>query len=157
MKNLLKEILKSPQFSEGSAWTRKYYKTNETVVKEGEQGTTLFFVEEGELRVSRRVDLENNKHIQPGVGDLKEGAIFGESCLHISLPRIATVTAVTPIQLLEINGESLGIYLDDHPIKGYLFYKKLFEVVIARLNNSNKTVETLMAWGLNAHEIDKHL
>lgn len=157
MKNILKEILKSPQFSEGSAWARKHYKTNEIVVKEGSQGSSLFFVEEGELRVSRRVVLEENKHIQPGVGDLKTGAIFGESCLHLSLPRIATVTAITPVQLLEINGESLGIYLDGHPIKGYLFYKKLFEVVIARLNSTNQTVETLMAWGLKAHEIDRHL
>ncbi len=157
MKNILKDILKSPQLSEGSAWTQKNYQMNEIVVKEGDQGDSLFFIEKGELRVSRRVDLDNNKHIQPGVGDLKAGTIFGESCLHVSLPRIATVTAITPVQLLKINGESLGIYLDAHPVEGYLFYKKLSEVVITRLNNSNQTVESLIAWGLKAHEIDQHL
>ena len=157
MKNLLKGILKSPQFTEGSAWKQKLYNPKEIVVTEGELGTSLFFVEEGELRVSRRVELGEKKHIQPGVGDLKAGAIFGESCLHLTLPRIATVTAITESYLVEINGERLGIYLDDNPVQGYLFYKKLFEVIIGRLNNANQAVETLMAWGLKAHEIDQYL
>jgi len=150
-------MLKSPQLAEGSAWKRKYYNANDIVVKEGEQGTSLFIVEEGSVRVSRRVNLGENKHIQSGVGELKTGAIFGESCLQLSLPRIATVTAITEACLLEINGERLAIYLDDNPVQGYLFYKKLFEVVIGRLSNANHTVETLMAWGLKAHEIDQHL
>jgi len=157
LKNLLKDILNSPQFTEGSAWKRKRYNANDIVVKEGELGASLFFVEEGELRVSRRVGLGEQKHIQPGVADLKVGAIFGESCLHLTLPRIATVTAVTESYLVEVNGERLGIYLDDNPVKGYLFYKKLFDIVISRLDNANHTVETLMAWGLKAHEIDQYL
>jgi len=157
LKNLLKEILGSPQFVEGTAWKRRHYDVNDIVVKEGEQGDSIFFIEAGELRVSGRVDLGRNKHIQPGVGELGVGAIFGESCLHISLPRIATVTAITEAEVLEINGERLSIFLDDNPIKGYLFYKELFNIVIGRLNSANHTVESLMAWGLKAHEIDKHL
>jgi len=150
-------MLESPQFPEGAVWKRIHYNANDVVVKEGDQGDSLFFVEEGELRVTRRVGLGENKHIQPGVGELKAGAIFGESCLHLSLPRIATVIALTEVRLLEINGERLGVFLDDKPVKGYLFYKKLFEIATGRLNNANQTVERLMAWGLKAHEIDQHL
>ena len=157
MKNILKSILNSPQLPEGSAWKRRHFDVNEIVVKEGELGASLFIVEEGAVIVTRRVDLGENKHIQPGMGELKAGAIFGESCLHVSLPRIATVKALTESCLLEINGEALSIYLDDNPTQGYLFYKKLFEVVIGRLNNANHTVETLMAWGLKAHEMDQYL
>jgi len=157
LKNILKDIIKSPQFAEGIAWNRKSFNANDLVVKEGEIATSLFFVEKGELRVTRHVGLGGDKGIQPGVGELKEGAIFGESCLHTALPRIATVMAITEVSLLELDGERLSIYLDDNPIKGYLFYKNLFGIVIGRLNNANHTVETLMAWGLKAHEIDKHL
>ena len=157
MKNILKDILKSPQFPEGLAWKRRHYNINDTVIKEGDEGDSLFFVEEGELRVTRRVGFGESKHIQPGVGELKAGAIFGESCLHLSLPRIATVTAISEVRLLEINGERLGVFLDGKPVEGYLFYKKLFEIVIGRLNNANQSVEALMAWGLKAHEIDRHL
>jgi len=157
LKSILNEILKSPQFSEGTAWERKKYHANDIVVRKGELGDSLFYIEKGLLRVTGRVDLGGNKHIQPGIGDLKAGALFGESCLHESLPRIATVTAITEASLLEINGERLSIHLDANPIQGYLFYKYLFEILIGRLKSANHTVETLMAWGLKAHEIDQHL
>lgn len=157
LQNIFNEILKSPQMPENTGWKRKNFQLNDVVVKEGDPGNTLFFVEKGELRVSGSVNLGAKKHIQPGIADLKEGAIFGESCLLQSLPRIATVTAVTEASLLEINGEQLSIYLDDNPIQGYLFYKQLFETMIKRLNSANHTVESLMAWGLKAHEIDQHL
>lgn len=157
MKNILNDIIKSPQFPESVAWSRRDFKANEIVVKEGEPATSLFFVEKGELRVTRHVGLGGDKGIQPGVGELKEGAVFGESCLHSILPRIATVITVSDVTLLEFDGERLGVYLDDNPVKGYLFYKYLFDIVIGRLNNANHTVETLMAWGLKAHDIDKHL
>jgi len=157
LENILKDFVKSPQLSEGVAWSRRKYNANDIVVKEGDLAKSFFFVEQGELRVTRHVGLGGEKGIQPGVGELKVGAIFGESCLHSTLPRIATVMAVTDVSLLEFDGESLSVYLDDNPIKGYLFYKQLFDIVVARLNNANHTVETLMAWGLKAHEIDRFL
>ena len=141
----------------GEAWSRKLYHENDVVVKEGDLGDSLFFIEEGELRVTGRVDLGEDKHIQPGMGDLKAGVIFGESCLHESLPRIATVMAITEAQVLEINGKQLIHYLDSNPEQGHVFYKALFEILIGRLNRSNHTVESLMAWGLKVHEIDRYL
>lgn len=157
MKKLLEDFIKSPHFPEGTAWKRKQYNMNDKVVNEGDLGTSLFFVVEGELRVTGSVDLGEDKHMQPGICDLKAGALFGESCLHMSLPRIATVTAITEATLLEINGERLSIFLDEHPVQGYLFYKNLFELLIVRLNSANQRVETLISWGLKAHEIDRYL
>ena len=157
MKHLLEEMTGSPQFLEGSAWARQKYSPNTIVVKEGDIGHSLFFVEQGKLRVTGRVNLGDNKQIQPGIGDLKAGALFGESCLHAQLPRIATVTTVTEVDLLEIDGERLRVFIDANPVQGYLFYKKLFEVLIGRLKSANHTIETLMAWGLKVHEIDKYL
>ncbi len=157
MKHILDDVLKSPQFLEGNAWQRQKYKPNEVVIKEGDIGSSLFFVEQGLLRVTGRVNLGEKKHIQPGIGDLKAGALFGESCLRTELPRIATVTTVTDVILLEINGEKFSVFLDANPIQGYLFYKGLFEVLIGRLKSANHTIETLMAWGLKVREIDRYL
>jgi CRP-like cAMP-binding protein len=157
MKKLLEDFIKSPHFPEGTAWKRKKYNMNDRVVNEGDLGTSLFFVVDGELRVTGSVDLGEDKRMQPGICDLKAGALFGESCLHMSLPRIATVTAITEATLLEINGERLSIFLDEHPVQGYLFYKNLFELLIVRLNSANQRVETLISWGLKAHEIDRYL
>ena len=157
LKKILDELLKSPQLLENEVWVRRQYEQQDTIVKEGELATSLFYVEGGELRVSGRVSLGDNKHIQPGMCDLKQGALFGESSLHGSYPRIATVTAISDVQLIEIDAEKLKVYLEQHPEQGFLFYKKLFEILIERLKNSNHTVESLMAWGLKAYEIDKHL
>lgn len=157
MKEILKKIIESPEMHEGIAWSRKKLLINDIVVKAGEAGDSLFFIEEGELRVTGRVDLGENKHIQPGMGDLKAGMIFGESCLHESFPRIATVAAITEAQVIEINGEQLKHYLDAHPEQGYFFYKTLFNILIGRLKSSNHTVESLMAWGLKVHELDRYL
>jgi len=143
--------------AENVAWKRCLYQPNDIVVKAGELSQSLFFIEEGHLRVTGRVELDHNRHIQPGIAELTENMIFGETCLHRSHPRIATVIAVTDSVVLEINGERLAVFLDDHPVQGYLFYKQLFEILITRLGKVNHTVESLMAWGIKNHEIDQYL
>ena len=74
------------------------------------------------------VELEKQKHIQPGIWELEAGEIFGEIALYETQVRTASVRATTDGCLIEINGEKLGIYLDAHPSLGYLFYKDLFEI-----------------------------
>jgi len=66
----LKEIMADPQFSEGTAWWRHRFEPNEVVIREGDEGHSLFFIEEGELRVTGRVELEEQRRIQPGICDI---------------------------------------------------------------------------------------
>ena len=145
------------RFPEGAAWKRRCFSNNEIIVEEGEEGGSLFFIEEGKLRVAGNIELEEHKHIQAGIWDLEAGDIFGEIALHESQLRTATVRATSDGCLVEINGEKLGIYLDAHPKLGYLFYKNLFEILIGRLNRANHRVNELFAWGLKVHDIEQHL
>ena len=101
--------------------------------------------------------LEDKKGISPGIADLHTGDIFGEVCLHQSHIRNASVIAVTEATVLELDGEKLRVFLDDHPLQGYLFYKSMFEVLVGRLNRANQRVENLLAWGLKAHGIEEYL
>ncbi len=157
MKQLLNRILSAQQLAEGVAWERKQYQPNEIIVNKGDVGRTFFYMEKGVARVTGIVELENQAAIKPGFCDLEAGVVFGEMCLHQSQARMATVVALTDVELLEIDGERFSIYLDDNPINGYLFYKALFEVMANRLDTANQRVENMMAWGLKAHAIDKHL
>ena len=157
MKNLIEDIIGTATFSEGVGWKRHYFDNNETIIQEGEIGKSLFFIEQGQLRVTVQVALENQRHMQTGLCDLGSGDIFGESCLYQSQQRYASVVAIGNGSLLEIDGERLSIHLDAHPVQGYLFYKKLFEILTDRLNHANHRVEYLLAWGLKAHYISKHL
>ncbi len=148
MENLIKEIISDPNFAKGVAWERWNFYANETIVKEGDVGKSLFYIENGQLRVSVHVELEERRNIKTGLGDLGKGDLFGDTCLHESCIRTASVIAMTDGCLLEINGERLGAYLDAHPIKGYAFYKKLFEILFKRLSSGNRRIEYLLAWGL---------
>lgn len=157
MKDSIKNIVDDPQFTEGLAWVRRRFQANETIVKAGEMGNSLFFIEDGKLRVSVHVELEERRKVQPGVSDLEQGAIFGETCLYESHVRTASVIAISDGSLLELDGKMLSAYLDEHPVQGYLFFKRLFEIIFDRLNRGNRTIESLLAWGLKAHGIDTHL
>ena len=147
MENLIKEIVGDPSFVKGVAWERWDFYADETIIKEGDVGKSLFFIESGQLQVSMRVELEE-RNIKSGLSSLGKGDIFGDTCLYETCIRTASVIAVTNGSLLEINGERLRTYLDAHPIKGYAFYKKLFEILFKRLSNGNRRIEYLLAWGL---------
>ena len=157
MIHVLEDIIGDPRFPEGGAWKRGYFHTNEAIVREGEAGRSLFYVEEGMLRVTGSVELDDKRYVRPGICDLKKGDIFGEVCLYQVHNRSATVTAISECRLLEIDGERLSIYLDEHPIQGYLFLKAVFNTLIDRLGQADQRVENLLAWGLKAHGIEKHL
>ena len=157
METILKEIIEDPQFVKGIAWKQRHFNANDVIVKQGDLGETLFVIQEGILRVTGHVKLGEHKKIQPGFYDLEKGSIFGETCLYKSSLRMATVIAVTDGSMIELDGARLSVFLDAPPTLGYLFYKKIFEVFVTRLNKANQRVESLMAWGLKVHEIDKYL
>ncbi len=157
LKDSIKEIVGDLNFTEGVAWVRRHFLANEVIVKEGELGKSLFFIEEGKLRVSIHVELEERRKVQPGISDLEQGEIFGETCLYESRLRTASVIAITDGCLLEIDGEKLNAYLNNHPVQGYWFFRRLFEILFERMDRNNHTIEYLLAWGLKAHGIDTYL
>jgi len=157
MKHILDEILRSPQFSEGSAWKRRWYKAGEKIIEKGGLGATLFLVEKGMVRVLGEAEIDGNIRITPGLCDLEAGALFGDICLYGGHRRSATVVALTDACILEIRNDMLSAYLDDHPTHGYLFLKALFEIMAGRLELANERIDKLLAWGIKAHDIDKYL
>lgn len=157
LNKLIKEILEDSKFVENCAWKFRYFKMNEVILKEGDTNKKLFVIETGKLRVSIHVALEGNKSIHTGIFDITNGDVFGENSLFQAQSCNCLVTAVSDGKLIEIDGERLSIYLDDNPIMGYLFFKKLFEMTTQRLSNANSRVENLLAWGIKAHNIEKHL
>jgi len=157
MKNLLREIVQDPEFPEGEAWVRRRFSPNEVIVREGDKERKMYLVERGSLRVSGRVQLEDDRAIQPGLHDLGPGDLFGELTLFAEHPRTASVLALEEGELLEIDCRRLSVYLEQRPEVGYALLKIMFQVLIDRLGKANQRVEQLMAWGLKVHGIDRHL
>lgn len=157
MKEIFRDIVGNTEFQEGVAWKRYKVNTGEMIIRKGELGKTLFFIEEGTVRVLGDAELGENQRISPGLCDLEAGAIFGDVCLYECGERTASVVALTDVCLLEVDGDMLSVYLDQHPDQGYIFLKELFQIMSKRLALANNRIGHLLAWGIKAHDIDKYL
>jgi CRP-like cAMP-binding protein len=157
LKTSIENIINDSNLPEGIAWKHRSFHANEIIVHGGDPGKSFFFIEEGQLRVTVHVEVQERRNIQAGISDLEEGDFFGEISLFESRIRTASVTALTDGRLLEFDGAMLSAYLDKNPIQGYLFFKCLFASLIIRMTSGIQKIESLMAWGLKAHGIAKHL
>ena len=157
MRDIVQEILNDPTFIEGIGWKKRYFQANEIIFRVGEPSKSLFFIEEGALRVIVQVELENSKNMHPGICDMEAGEIFGETCFQESGMRNASVTAITDGYAVEIDAEKLNAYLDANPVKGHLFFKKLLITIFERLQQDNRRIESLLAWGFKANDLIKYL
>lgn len=157
IKEIVSEIITTPRFQEGSAWKRIDCMPGDIIVRKGDLGKTLFLIKSGTVRVLGDTDVDGKKKLSHGLCDLSEGSVFGDICLFGMRKRTASVTAIDEVSLIELDSEILRVYLDDHPVMGYLFLKSLFQVMTNRLELANERIENLLAWGLKVHDIDKYL
>ncbi len=135
LKHLVSTMLESPRLEEGIAWFRKSYIEGELIAESGVLGRSVYFIESGQITVSIYSEDKKTWNL---LTLLHPGDVFGESCLISAFPRIARVHSASRSQILEINGERLSTYLDDHPKQGYLLYKALFQINFFRLHQTNQ-------------------
>jgi CRP-like cAMP-binding protein len=79
------------------------------VIREGEPGSSFFFVAGGTLRVFATDGLGR----QTELAQLGEGAVFGEMALLSAQPRTASVVCVTDCDVLEVGRQSLATLADE--------------------------------------------
>ncbi|WP_395855342.1 cyclic nucleotide-binding domain-containing protein [Cystobacter fuscus] len=94
------EQLKLKPFEPGSA-----------IIKEGEEGQSLFAVVEGRVDVVRQGDGGQNRT----VARLGEGDFFGEMALLSDAPRLASVVAATRTVVFELTREQVERLAELHP------------------------------------------
>lgn len=83
---------------------------NEDIIRQGEEGHSLYLIARGVVRVSREDD--------GGIRDLATlmaGDFFGEMALLHPQPRTATVRSVTPCSLYQLNRDDLATTMDAYP------------------------------------------
>ncbi|HVO19528.1 MAG TPA: cyclic nucleotide-binding domain-containing protein [Anaeromyxobacter sp.] len=86
-------------------------RAGETVLQEGERGTSFFVVAGGELEVTKRDD--RGERIR--LARLREGDFFGEMAILSGAPRLATVAALQDAEVLEIRAQDLLELAGRHP------------------------------------------
>ena len=87
------------------------FAAGETVVREGDRGSSMFIVESGRLAVSAHGTVGQSQKLAV----LEPGSAFGEISLLTGDPRTATVRALTEATLLEIDKATLSPILRENP------------------------------------------
>lgn len=86
-------------------------KVGEPIVREGEEGSSLFVLVEGSLKVTAQGTSGENITI----ATLEPGKCFGEMSLLTGAPRAATVEPVVDSQVYEITKDDLAPFLEQRP------------------------------------------
>ena len=126
------QIPKSPLFEEMNEEEREAvvrgmalerFSEGDIVITEGEQGSSLYVVVSGSVKVYTRGQRGESMYL----AQLSEGDFFGEVSVLTGKPRTATITASEPTELLRLDKETLDTIVPQHPrVKSILelFYKK---------------------------------
>src|SRR5260370_2008128 len=96
------------------------FKAGDTIIREGDEGDTAFFIVDGSVEVSVGQGAKART-----VGTLKTGEVFGEMCLIEPGPRSATVKAVSDTECLATSYEEFISAIEDHPQPAVGFMKTL--------------------------------
>ena len=81
------------------------------VMKQGEAGETMYIIKSGSVQVWINDDAGGRKNIK----ELHEGEFFGEMAIASSKPRTATVTAKTPLEVIEFKRILIKAMVDRYP------------------------------------------
>jgi len=88
------------------------HERGEVILREGEPGMSLYMLTSGRVRAFKK-DAATGK--QNPLGDLKEGAFFGEMSILTGQPRMASVVALSRCELLELDRPTLDGITKTHP------------------------------------------
>ena len=108
------------------------FKAGDTIISEGDDGDTAFFIVSGSVEVVIGQGAKART-----VGTLKEGEVFGEMCLIEPGPRSATIRATTDVECLATSYEDFIATIEDNPERAVGFMKTL----VRRLRQMNELME----------------
>ena len=89
----------------------KTFRKGEIIIKEGDVGNTLFYIQEGKAGVY--VDYGKKKPFR--LGFVEAGEFFGEMAILEAYPRSATVVAERNTVVTEIPGDDMSSFFAENP------------------------------------------
>ncbi len=109
-------------------------KSHEQIISEGEQSSDIYFVEKGELEVTKKIGGSKDEFV---IGHLSNGEMFGEMSFIDSQPRSTTIRSTTPTILYKLALEDLNS--GDSSSRQLLekITTKLSMITLTRVRNTN--------------------
>ncbi len=88
------------------------FERGDVILREGEPGASLYTLTSGRVRAFKREPATGK---QKPLGDLAEGAFFGEVSILTGRPRTASVVALSRCEMLELDRSTLDEITKTHP------------------------------------------
>jgi len=113
----------------------RVYHAGEAIFQEGEVGETMYIIQEGEVRIHKRVrDRETTLAV------LKAGDFFGEMAIIDREPRSASATAATDAKIIVLSKDIFESQIKTNPKIIMSILKKMSE----RLRQADRQIKTLL-------------
>ncbi|HJR40879.1 MAG TPA: cyclic nucleotide-binding domain-containing protein [Gemmatimonadaceae bacterium] len=122
----------------------RVFAPGEYIFREGEPGTRLFVIVEGEVRISRDI---------PGAGEealavLKPGAVFGEMAVFDRSQRSTDAIAHGGARVFTISRAEFEMLLDLHRDIAYKVLWSMVRLLSERLRSTNDSLRSVMAMAM---------
>lgn len=111
------------------------YAAGEVIFREGDVGPEVFILQEGRVRVLKRVRM-----VERSLQILKPGDLFGEGALIPGTPRGATAVALSDVLVLALDPDTFGALLQGSvPVA-----MRLVQQLVRRLRDAEDQIENMM-------------
>lgn len=115
----------------------RHYDASENIIKEGQRSAGMYIIMNGEVEISK----QKKDGVKTVLANLEENDIFGELGLVDNSPRTATVTAVTPTDVIGFFRPELLKLINDDPKTASKITFKLAQVVAKRLRYTDEELQ----------------
>ncbi len=115
------------------------------IVREGEEGDSMFILRQGEVEVSMSITLPvSGKGREKVLVSLKPGSIFGEMAFVFGKEqRSATVVAKTNVVVYEIASRDFEQFINANPQDGVFIFRNIAKIIANRLRKANRDIAKL--------------
>ncbi|HTJ85366.1 MAG TPA: Crp/Fnr family transcriptional regulator [Polyangiaceae bacterium] len=113
----------------------KRFEAGEVIFREGDEGDHAYLLEEGRVRLIKRV-----RGVERSLMMLRSGDLFGESALLAGAPRSSTAIALTAGVALALDQATLQNLLENNPVVASRLVKQL----VRRLRDAEDQIEIMM-------------
>ncbi len=113
----------------------RHFEAGDVIFREGELGAEAYLLEEGRVRLIKKV-----RGAERSLMVLKPGDLFGESALLAGATRSSTAIALSPAVALALDHVTLQGLVENHPVIALRVVKQL----VARLRDAEDQIEIMM-------------
>ncbi|MCP3943835.1 MAG: cyclic nucleotide-binding domain-containing protein [Desulfobacteraceae bacterium] len=127
--------------------TKKKFKENDLITKEGDQAENLYLVVDGtlEVKLEQLSEKSGTRRITDiKLNTLKSGDCFGEYSLIDKQSVSANVRAVTPGILFKISSSDFEKITNKNVLLAKIIYKNLLELLVTRLRKKDKELDDVL-------------